>query len=150
MSKEGNYLLNIGPDGKGRVPEPCVKNFTEMGDWIRTNSEAIFGTTRWSTFCEGVSNVKSPTSLPTEFWFTLRPGSGQGARGDKVYAMSLVPGAGQVKILSLKRSAGKVTDLRLLGSHQRLTWTQNADALEIDFTGVKTGSNGYAVAVTLN
>ena len=141
MSKEGNYLLNIGPDGKGRVPEPCVKNFTEMGDWVKTNSEAIFGTTRWSTFCEGVSHVKSPTSLSTEFWFS--------ARDDKVYAMSLVPGAGQVKILSLKRSAGKVTDLRLLGSHQSLTWTQNADALEIDFTGVKTGSNGYAVAVTL-
>ena len=150
LSKEGNYLLNIGPDGKGHVPEPCVKNFTKMGEWIRTNSEAIFGTVRWSTYCEGVGDVKSPTSLPAEFWFTRRPGSGQGTRVDTVYAMSLVPGAGQVKIRSLKRSAGIVTNLRLLGSYQHLTWTQNEDALEIDFTGVRTGSSGYAVAVTLN
>ncbi|MFC1764278.1 alpha-L-fucosidase C-terminal domain-containing protein, partial [Planctomycetota bacterium] len=90
---------------------------------------------------EGVTDVRNATSLPTEFWFS--------AKDDKVYAMSLVPGQGRVKILSLNSSAGKVTGLRLLGSNQSLKWTQNADALEIDFTGVKTGPNGYAVEVTL-
>jgi alpha-L-fucosidase len=44
VSKGGSYLLNIGPDGKGRVPEPCVKSFLDMGTWVRTNSDAIFGT----------------------------------------------------------------------------------------------------------
>jgi len=141
VSKGGNYLLNVGPDGQGHVPQPCVKNFQEMGLWVRTNAEAVFGTTRWTTFCEGVTNVKSASSLPTEFWFS--------AREDKVYAMSLVPGTGCVRILSLNNSAGKVARVRLLGSDKDLKWTQNAEALEIDFYGVETGANGYAVEVTL-
>ena len=141
VSKGGNYLLNIGPDGKGHVPEPCVKNFQEMGVWVKTNAEAIFGTTRWTTFCEGITNVKSDSSLPTEFWFS--------AKDDKVYAMSLVPGADRVRILSLNKYSGKVTHVRLLGSEKSLKWTQNAAALEIDFDGVETGDNGYAVEVTL-
>ena len=78
---------------------------------------------------------------PTEFWFS--------AKDDKVYAMSLVPGQGKVRILSLNESAGKVTKVRLLGSDEGIAWTQNAEALELDFDGIKTGNQGYAVEVTL-
>jgi len=131
VSKGGNYLLNIGPDGKGSVPEPCVKNFQEMGVWVKANADAIFGTTCWTTFKEG-----------DKFWFS--------AKGNTVYAMSLTPATGTVRILSLKQSAGKAVSVRLLGSDQRLRWTQTGEALEINFDGVKTGANGYAVEVVLN
>jgi alpha-L-fucosidase len=112
-----------------------------MGKWVKTNSEAIFGTKRWTTFSEGVTNGKRDLSLPTEFWFS--------AKDDTVYAMSLVPGTGRVRILSLNESAGKVTQVRLLGGNQPLQWTQTDAALEIDFDGIATGPNGYAVGVTL-
>ena len=152
VSKGGNYLLNIGPDGKGRVPEPCVKHFKEMGVWVRANADAIFGTSRWTVFHEGGSNPgkrKPTTASPDEFWFTLRPGSGQGADGNKVYVMSLSPGAGAVRVRSLGKSAGDVQSVRLLGSDRRLKWTQGADALSVDFAGVETGPNGYALEVVL-
>ena len=137
VSKGGNYLLNIGPDGKGRVPEPCVESFREMGVWVKTNADAIFGTTRWSTFSEGVTQIKDSPSASTEFWFS--------SKGDKVYAMSLVPASGIVQILSLKRSAGQITQLRLLGSDQKLNWKQTDVALEVDLSGVETSANGYAL-----
>lgn len=44
-SKGGNLLLNIGPDGEGRVPAPSVEGLRAMGRWMRTNGEAIYGTT---------------------------------------------------------------------------------------------------------
>jgi alpha-L-fucosidase len=131
VSKGGNYLLNVGPDGKGAVPEPCVKSFQEMGDWVKTNADAIFGTSRWTTFKEGDS-----------FWFS--------AKGDQVYAMSLTPASGTVRIQSLKTASGSVVNVRLLGSDQPMKWAQTGDALEIDFDGVETGANGYAVEVTLS
>ena len=134
VSKGGNYLLNIGPDGKGRVPEPCVKNFQIMGEWVETNSEAIFGTTRWSTFHEGGEGE-------SEFWFS--------ARDHKVYAMALTQPNGKVQVRSLARSSGEVSDVRLLGSNGSLPWKQSEESLEVDFTGVTTGPNGYAVEVTL-
>jgi len=134
VSKGGNYLLNIGPDGKGHVPEPCVKNFQEMGVWVKMNADAIFGTTRWTTFHEGETK-------DTEFWFS--------ARENKVYAMALTPPTGRVLIQSLKKSAGSVAAVRLLGVDRMLPCKQTEQALEIDFAGVTTGVNGYAVEVTL-
>lgn len=147
VSKGGNYLLNIGPDGKGRVPRPCVESFQDVGEWVKTNADAIFGTARWMIFSEGVAPRPrrlhdDVASTNKEFWFS--------AKDDKVYAMSLAPAGDTVRILSLSSAAGKVVQVRLLGSGLKLAWAQTGDALEIDFSGVPTGRNGYAVEVTLN
>lgn len=43
-SKGGNFLLNVGPDGLGRIPQPSVERLRAMGRWTRANGEAIYGT----------------------------------------------------------------------------------------------------------
>lgn len=43
-SKGGNLLLNIGPMGDGRVPQPSIDALRAVGDWMRTNGAAIYGT----------------------------------------------------------------------------------------------------------
>ncbi len=44
-SKGGNYLLNIGPKGDGSIPPETVKSMRAIGDWMKVNSAAIYGTT---------------------------------------------------------------------------------------------------------
>lgn len=44
VSRGGNYLLNIGPDGEGRVPEASVKVLEEIGQFMEKNGESIHGT----------------------------------------------------------------------------------------------------------
>jgi alpha-L-fucosidase len=44
-SKGGNYLLNVGPTSEGLIPEPSVERLKEIGDWMKINGEAIYGTT---------------------------------------------------------------------------------------------------------
>lgn len=42
-SKGINYLLNIGPTAEGVIPRASVIRLQEMGRWLRTNGEAIYG-----------------------------------------------------------------------------------------------------------
>ena len=43
-SKNGNYLLNVGPTAEGAIPQPSVDRLLAMGDWLRVNGEAVYGT----------------------------------------------------------------------------------------------------------
>jgi alpha-L-fucosidase len=43
-SKGGNYLLNVGPEPTGVIPGEESKRLLEMGAWLKTNGEAIYGT----------------------------------------------------------------------------------------------------------
>ena len=44
-SKGGNYLLNVGPDSHGEIPQESVRRLAEVGEWMKVNGGAIYGTT---------------------------------------------------------------------------------------------------------
>jgi len=44
--KGGNYLLNVGPTSEGLIPEPSVKILAKVGEWMKVNGAAIYGTTK--------------------------------------------------------------------------------------------------------
>lgn len=43
-SRGGNYLLNIGPDSLGNIPEGSTKVLDAVGEFISRNKDAIYGT----------------------------------------------------------------------------------------------------------
>lgn len=45
VSKGGNFLLNVGPDAEGAIPDEAKKLLKDIGTWMSVNSEAIYGTT---------------------------------------------------------------------------------------------------------
>jgi alpha-L-fucosidase len=42
-SKGGNYLLNVGPTSLGEIPPECIKRLAEVGEWMKVNNVAIYG-----------------------------------------------------------------------------------------------------------
>lgn len=42
VARGGTYMLNVGPDGRGRIPETCQRFLREAGDWIRRNPDVIY------------------------------------------------------------------------------------------------------------
>ena len=53
VSKGGNYLLNVGPTSEGLIPQPSIDRLMEVGAWMETNQEAIYGTSPWKVFHDG-------------------------------------------------------------------------------------------------
>lgn len=47
VSRGGNFLLDIGPDGHGNIPPIMQERLLEIGKWMDVNGEAIYGTRRW-------------------------------------------------------------------------------------------------------
>lgn len=151
-SKGGNYLLNIGPDGKGHVPESSAEGLREIGAWLKTNGDAIYGTKAWilphegqnETLLEGTGHRAkkgfSRSFTSSDFWFT--------AKAEKVYAISLVPAEGAVKIKALNKKAGNIQNVRLLGSDKKLEWVQTETEVQVDLTGVEPSENGFALEFT--
>jgi alpha-L-fucosidase len=39
----GNYLLNIGPEPDGSIPPESVRILSEVGQWMKTGGQAIYG-----------------------------------------------------------------------------------------------------------
>jgi alpha-L-fucosidase len=42
-SRNGNYLLNVGPTAEGEIPQPSIERLHAVGQWLSVNSEAING-----------------------------------------------------------------------------------------------------------
>jgi alpha-L-fucosidase len=47
VARGGNLLVNVGPDGGGQIPEIQQRPLRELGDWLRTNGQAIYATQPW-------------------------------------------------------------------------------------------------------
>jgi alpha-L-fucosidase len=84
-SKGGNFLLNVGPTADGVIPAPIVWRLGEMGDWMRVNGDAIYGTT------------VSPYGMPAWGRYTAKRASG------KVYAFVFDwPKNGRLELTGMK------------------------------------------------
>jgi alpha-L-fucosidase len=48
VSKNGNFLLDIGPRADGTIPEIMQTRLRQIGGWLKTNGESVYDTTYWS------------------------------------------------------------------------------------------------------
>ncbi|WP_298474194.1 alpha-L-fucosidase [uncultured Maribacter sp.] len=155
VSKNGNLLLNVGPKADGTIPEDQTKILLQIGDWLKVNGDAIYGTKYWNTFGEGPTEVKKghhSEGQNKEF-------TGQDIRftqkGDKLYAIMMAwPKNGKVNIASLGKGSEYAKDLQiknvnLLGSESKLSFEQNEKGLSVMNLGEKSGEFAHTLEITM-
>nr|WP_042186326.1 alpha-L-fucosidase [Kibdelosporangium sp. MJ126-NF4]CEL17207.1 Alpha-L-fucosidase [Kibdelosporangium sp. MJ126-NF4]CTQ91563.1 Alpha-L-fucosidase (EC 3.2.1.51) [Kibdelosporangium sp. MJ126-NF4] len=112
-SKNGNFLLDIGPRADGTIPQIMQTRLRETGAWLRTNGESIYGTTYWSRMA-AQGPLRFSVKQNEAFYITSleRP-------GNQVVVDAPVP----------VKDGDKVT---MLGYNGTLKWTRQNGKLLID------------------
>lgn len=127
-SKGGNFLLNVGPTGEGIIPAPSVTRLAEVGDWMRVNGEAIYGTT--------ASPLKTQPS-----WGRVTK------KADKLYLHVFDwPKDGKLVVAGWR---GKVAAVSELASGKKLSSETRDDALVVNVPASAPGKISSTLVVTM-
>jgi alpha-L-fucosidase len=111
----GNLLINVGPDGTGRIPDLQQRPLRELGAWLDRNGEAIYATRPWTP-------AATTTATGDQVRFTHREGT--------VYAIVLadhLPDGLTIRGLTLPTSSR----IGVLAGAADLTWTPAANDVRI-------------------
>lgn len=110
VSKNGNLLLNVGPDGRGNIPDKSIEILTEVGKWMDKNGESIYG-------C-------GASTLPKPDW-------GRYTQKEKtIYAHWLNPNLGDINAKGVDAAKVKLVTMLPTGGelHTYSTWWSNMEA----------------------
>ena len=113
-SKNGNFLLNIGPKADGTFPQESIERLKQIGQWMKLNGEAIYGT-KGSPFAE--MSWGRCTQKPL--------------KGNTILYLSVFEWPKDGKII-LKDLKNKIVSCELLESKATLNYRLNNTGLEIN------------------
>jgi len=145
IARDGNAALCISILPDGSLDKGSLKMLKEVGEWMRRNGEAVYGSHAWIIPGEGEQIDGKLKMLPggalnrkhAEFKFNAQDIRFTIGKNNAFYAFCMnVPEPGtQLKIKSLgtvSKFPGKtVKDVKLLGYKGKLQWKQEADGLSI-------------------
>jgi len=120
VSKNGNLLLNVGPDAKGCIPKQSLDILKVIGEWVDKNGDSVYG-------C-GTSSIPKPE------WGRYTQ------KGKQLYAHVYEKGIGPINLVGLN---GKIKKARLLSDRSEVQvkqfWNTSEfkDDVFINFSGLE-------------
>lgn len=133
VSKNGCFVLNIGPKADGTICAEELHILHELGKWTKQNEEAIWGTQPYKVYGEGKrqkggSFHEKFSYTKRDYRFTCRPGA--------VYAFALRPEGRRVfQIKTLADSMDLfhcvVKNVTVVGENAKADFTMDKKALTI-------------------
>ncbi|MGJ8634356.1 MAG: alpha-L-fucosidase [Luteolibacter sp.] len=126
----GNYLLNNGPMGNGRIDPEAVRLYGVIGDWLKVNGESIFDTNR------------NPFSKPPEW------GNCSISKDGKTLYLHVMkwPESGSV---SVDKMLGKAASATFLANGDKADFSQTGDVLEVNLPGAALDKYDTVIKIVL-
>lgn len=131
VAKGGNYLLNIGPGPDGEWHDTAYIRLKEIGEWMKTNGEAIYKTRAIAPYKSG------------DVCFT------QSKDGKIVYALRLLNEKETVppEISFSGLDVPAKSTMQLVGNGKKLKWKKEGETVRVFLPG--NGKSSHAVVVKI-
>ncbi len=161
VSKNGCLLLNVGPRADGSIPEEAKELLLGIGDWLKINGEAIYGTRPWTIAAEGPTSLGFDAAYGNEadleytsedIRFTVKD--------NNLYAITLDWPGDELTIRSVTTNhfpnedfvgiyPSEIKSIGMLGGEKELKWKITGQGLEIEMPKSKPCDYAYALKIEL-
>ncbi|MEM4528011.1 MAG: alpha-L-fucosidase, partial [Desulfurococcaceae archaeon] len=140
VSKNGVFLLNIGPRPDGTIPEESIRILLDIGEWFKLYGESIYGSSPWRIYGEG------PMEMSREGFFTENElvFTGNDVRytlrnyypgHSCIYAIVLGRPGEEIVLRAftehMKLSENEILDVSILGIGKKPEWSIDMDGLRL-------------------
>lgn len=144
VSKNGNLLLNVGPQTDGSFHPDAVRELKKIGAWLQVNGEAIFDTRPYEIFGEGPTDIQETDFNKRKINEQLQTGVAKDdtiglmtgkdirytVREDHLYAIVLdVPQDGKVWLRVPLRTGHQIRSITLLGHPGQLDYREMPEGI---------------------
>ncbi len=153
VSKNGALMLNVSPTASGIIPINQQEVLLTIGQWLKINGEAIYGSRPWLVFGEGPTKQKKSgmfldkiTYTPQDIRYTKK--------GNTIYAIVLGwPGENTpitftsftTKILGSKLP--KIESVSILGHSEKVPFKMDNTGLNIKTPDHKIDDNAFVIKI---
>jgi alpha-L-fucosidase len=140
-SADGNFLLNVGPNGEGEISAQSLSRLASVGEWMKVNGESIYGTHAWKVQGEktdakkekkealdknnmkDVFNDATSQKTPADIRFT--------AKGKVVYVFVRSWKSPDALVKAMAAGKENIKSVQLLGYKPAINWKQTEEGLVI-------------------
>lgn len=127
VSKNGNLLLDVGPEADGTIPPVQMSRLEALGAWLRLNGESIYGTHPWT-------RAEGETAGGIYVRFTQKDSA--------LYATLLgQPKTPTITLRAVSPRSG--SQIFLLGNDKPLVWSQQGSDIKINLPATLPGKYAY-------
>lgn len=155
VSKNGALMLNVSPMANGIIPENQQEVLLAIGEWLKTNGEAIYGSRTWEVFGEGPTIQEKSGMFLDKINYTPQD-IRYSRKGNTIYAIVLGwPGNNRPITLTaftkavLGENIPKVNEISFLGYDNNVSFTQNKEGLHFKTPNQQIDDKAFVVKIDI-